>query len=510
MSNWIKLNKGFDPREPKGAWWRRQLIGTTLLVPFAVASGLASIPVAQDTDVATGDAIPAQQIASAQQPSALQTLKRNAQGMMANIIQARSAHASTKDASAMEHLAFAALDEVATPTDMALNTIRLAKGETVSDLLSVLGLTADERANAIRALSRVVNVRTLKSGQNLTISLDPDAADSAFKGLKFKVDVDRSVAIERDENGKFTGKEIEIPLERRVVRVDGRVLKSLYKSMRENGASRQAIARFTKAFAFDVDMQRDVTASDEYTVLYETFLDEDGIPVRTGDVIYAALTAKGNPHEFYRYKTNGRSDFYNAEGENGRQFLMRTPVDGARLSSGFGRRKHPVLGYSKMHKGTDFAAPRGTPIMASGDGVVEKVKWGRGYGKYIKLKHGKGYETVYAHMSRFAKGLKPGSRVQQGQVIGYIGSTGMSTGNHLHYEVIYKGRHINPMSAKVPTGVQLTGSAKKKFEAKKTEVQRLLAVAPSADKITEIVLAEREKNQGSTGKPDTGFAQASK
>ncbi len=529
------FGKGFDPREPKGAWWRRQLLASAVIAPLAMSQmpldaispeqklNTADAGMPAPVQVAMLDATapigvsapqPEPTAVTVTEPSVLQKtfskLGRTAQGYLASVFAAGSAHAAVKSPSAMEHMAFAAANHVRASEGPLSLSMRLGHGETVSELLEIVGLSTDESNLAIRALKQVVNLRTLRPGQEVTLSFDPDAEDRVFSGLSLKVDVDRAIAIERDAEGQFTGKEVVIPLERRVVRVDGRVRTSLYKSMRELGASPKAIGNFTKAFAYSVDMQRDVVGSDEFTMLYEVFLDEDGEAVRTGQVLYAALSARGKPYEFYRYDGQGREGFFSADGKSGRHFLMRTPVDGARLSSGYGYRKHPVLGYSRLHKGTDFAAPTGTPIMASGDGVVTKVQWGRGYGKYVKIRHGQGYTTLYGHMSRYAKGLKVGQRVRQGETIGYVGSTGMSTGPHLHYEVIYKGRHVNPMSAKVPSGIELAGADLRRFNAKKAELERQLAMAPTADRITEIYLAELEQKGAQEAKPDNAFAQASK
>jgi murein DD-endopeptidase MepM/ murein hydrolase activator NlpD len=210
-------------------------------------------------------------------------------------------------------------------------------------------------------------------------------------------------------------------------------------------------------------------------MVFERWRDDEGRTVRTGDLRFVSLDARGKEKAFYRFTAPGGkdADWYGPDGKSARRSLMKTPINGARLSSGFGVRRHPILGYSKMHKGTDFAAPTGTPIMAAGDGVIAKAGVMGGYGNYIRIKHSDGYDTAYAHMSRFTKGMRGGARVRQGQVIGYVGSTGRSTGPHLHYEVLFRGQHINPMSLRVPTGRNLSGKALDSFLVARQEIDQL-------------------------------------
>ena len=229
-----------------------------------------------------------------------------------------------------------------------------------------------------------------------------------------------------------------------------------------------------KAFSYDVDVQRDIQPGDLYGVVYERFEDEDGNLARTGDVLFASMTLSGKAIGIYRYTDrDGFTDYYDQDGHSLRKALLKTPIDGARISSGFGMRKHPILGYSKMHKGIDFAAPSGTPIYAAGNGTIVKIGRNGGYGNYVKIKHANGYATAYAHLSKFAKGLKNGSKVKQGDVIAYVGSTGRATGPHLHYEVMVSGSQVNPKDVKLPTGTTLTGKELALFETRRNEIDKL-------------------------------------
>ena len=230
---------------------------------------------------------------------------------------------------------------------------------------------------------------------------------------------------------------------------------------------------FARIYGFQIDFQRDIWKNDRFQIIYENYLNDKNETIETGNIIYANLILKGKEYPLYFFKSDDLYDHYDGSGQSIKKTLMKTPINGARLSSKFGKRKHPILGFTKMHTGTDFAAPKGTPIMASGDGVVTKASWCGGGGNCIKIKHNSKYSTVYAHMSKFGRNIKKGSRVKQGQIIGYVGSTGMSTGPHLHYEVIENGRKINSQTLKLPSGKTLKGNERKKFEIVKIKTNVL-------------------------------------
>jgi murein DD-endopeptidase MepM/ murein hydrolase activator NlpD len=263
-----------------------------------------------------------------------------------------------------------------------------------------------------------------------------------------------------------------------IARIAAPVETSLYSSALNLGATDREVAALADAFAYDVDFQRDVRPGDHFELVFERFYDDEGNTVRTGELLFVSLESSRGPRAFYQFLAPGdsRPDWYNAEGKSARRFLMKTPINGARLSSGFGMRRHPILGYSRMHRGTDFAAPTGTPILAAGDGVVERAGPFSSFGNYVKIRHANGYETAYAHMSRFARGIRAGVRVRQGQVIGYVGTTGRSTGPHLHYEVSLRGRQVNPMSLRVANGRNLTGRALELFMIERARIDTLRQV----------------------------------
>ena len=234
------------------------------------------------------------------------------------------------------------------------------------------------------------------------------------------------------------------------------------------------ILEFARLYGFQVDFQRDIWKNDSFQIIYEQFTNKDNVVVDTGEIIFANLNLQDTDYQLYKFEyEKNKIDYFDENGKSIRKTLMKTPINGARLSSSYGKRKHPILGYTKMHTGTDFAAPKGTPIMASGDGKVIKAGWCGGGGNCVKIKHNSTYQTVYAHMSKFAKGIRKGKRVKQGQTIGYVGSTGKSTGPHLHYEVIVNGKRINSQTLKLPSGKVLKGAERKVFETKRIKLDVL-------------------------------------
>jgi murein DD-endopeptidase MepM/ murein hydrolase activator NlpD len=290
--------------------------------------------------------------------------------------------------------------------------------------------------------------------------------DFELVSLSLQPSVDRDLQVTRDLDGGFTAFAVDRPLTHRNVAVRGEINSSLFEATQEAGVPVAVIAAAIKAFSYDVDFQRDIQPGDSFEFVYDRLDDEDGNLAKPGDLLYASLTLSGKTYEIYRYEmSDGFVDYFNPKGESVRKALLRTPVDGARITSGYGMRNHPILGYSKMHKGVDFGAPTGTPIFAAGDGIITKMGPFSSYGNYIRLKHNATYVTAYAHISRFAKGLHVGSRVHQGDVIAYVGATGRATGPHLHFEVLVNGAQVNPTSVKLPSGSKLAGADLKKFKS---------------------------------------------
>jgi murein DD-endopeptidase MepM/ murein hydrolase activator NlpD len=364
-------------------------------------------------------------------------------------------------------------------------TLSVSSGDTLMELLVKAGLARAEAHTLICSLEEVFDPRRLRRGQeiNLTFTESPEQ-EILFQSLNLKLDIATEVQVERcDENG-FVSMEIVHELETRPVLVEGEIESSLYVSAANAGLPLEILVQMIRAYSFDIDFQRDIQPGDEFSVVYQEESNQRDQVARGGALLYASLTTGGRALRIYRYETaDGEIDFFDAEGKSVGKTLMITPIDGARLSSGYGKRRHPILGYSRMHRGLDFAAPTGTPIMAAGDGVVESATRKGNYGNYIRIRHPNEYYTVYAHLSRFGKGVRRGTRVKQGQTIGYVGSTGLSTGPHLHYEVHHRGKHVNPASLDFPPTRVLAGQELEGFKTAKQELDTLFASLQGGDRL---------------------------
>ncbi|MBL6857274.1 MAG: peptidoglycan DD-metalloendopeptidase family protein [Pelagibacteraceae bacterium] len=292
--------------------------------------------------------------------------------------------------------------------------------------------------------------------------------------LFFPIDTITSVEIKRNKN-KFDISKTVLKLNKKEIVLSNTIKNNLYSSAIKAGIEPNIIVEFANIFGFEVDFQRDIRKGDTFEIYYEQFLDDDNIVRRTGKIIYASMYVNNKEISLYNFKYNNEAGFYDVDGKSVIKTLMKTPINGARLSSSFGMRKHPILGFNKLHQGTDFAAPTGTPIMASGNGVVKMAQRYKGYGNYILLSHNSTFKTAYAHLSKFGRGIRKGVRVTQGQIIGYVGSTGMSTGPHLHYEIIKNGKKINSQRLKLPTGKILNNEARNKFEVERIKIDVRLA-----------------------------------
>lgn len=377
----------------------------------------------------------------------------------------------------LEHLAF-----VQPLLSQQSRELEIAKGESLALALARAGIGWSEINPITAVVGEVFNPRRMRAGEAIQLFYATGEEGVRLAGLAFRSDPGASVTVSRRSDGAFVARELLVPVTYDVARLVASVDSSIYQAALAGGATEREVASLADAFAYDIDFQREVRPGDSFELVFERFLDEDGQTVRTGEVLFAAMRTRTGHKEYFRFQAPGDTgfDWYDAKGVSSRKFLMRTPVNGARLSSGFGVRRHPILGYTRAHKGADFAAPSGTPIMAAGDGVVRRAGVFGGYGNYVRIKHGEGYETAYAHLSRYAKGIRNGARVRQGQVIGYVGSTGRSTGPHLHYEVLQHGRHVNPMGLKVRTGRTLTAEALALFEAEKARIEALRTGEPGA------------------------------
>ncbi len=378
----------------------------------------------------------------------------------------------------------------------ATKTVSVSKGDTLMKVLTRAGADAKDSHKAISALSSVFDPRRLKVGQDITLnfgSLETEENQSQTNGaslvsVSLNQDVDRQVAAIRTPDNGFEVKETIISLDKVMIRAGGVINNSLFLSAAEASIPTKVILNLIRVFSYDVDFQREIQAGDRFEVYYESFVDNEGRALKTGNIQWASMTLSGTDITLYRFKTkdDGFTDYYNAKGQSVRKTLMRTPIDGARLTSRFGKRKHPILGYTKMHRGADFGASRGTPIMAAGDGIVEVAGRNGAYGKYVRLRHTSEYKTAYAHMKGFAKGVRKGKRVKQGQIIGYVGTTGRSTGPHLHYEVHKNGRQINPLSVKLPAGRKLKGNILAEFNSFTGNVDKDVASATMNNRVASL------------------------
>lgn len=388
------------------------------------------------------------------------------------------------DAARFEHaLTGASVSETAAATIRTWSKeFTLRAGDTLSELLNKAGLERTNAMQIVEAIREIYNPRRLQAGQKFVFNFvgDGQADAPTLDGLAFEVDVGHTVTVGRDENGRYAARSIMAQTRTETLRFDGVIRSSLFAAAEDRGVPADVLGEMIKLFSYDVDFQRDIQPGDSFSLMYERTVTADGRHVRTNGVKFAAMTLSGTPMKLYAFEdADGHVDFYNEKGEGVRKALMRTPINGARLTSHFGLRRHPILGYSKMHQGVDFGAPTGTPVLAAGDGVVEKREFFGGYGNYIRIRHHSGYSTAYAHLSKFAPEARLGRRVRQGQVIGYVGSTGRSTGPHLHFEILRNAKQVNPMTVKMPASQKLEGPTLAKFKQTRTAIEQQFAALES-------------------------------
>ena len=349
---------------------------------------------------------------------------------------------------------------------------KIKSGETFDKILENYLIQKEEILKIKNALKKKVNLNKLNTKQIIEFSLDK--TNNQINEFTFQISNKQKIFLVRDNSSNtFNDEIISIKLNKKIVYKENLILQSLYKAATDEKIPANIIIEFARIYGFQVDFQRDIRKQDKFQIMYEIFLNDKNEIIETGEILFANLKLSGQDNGLYYFDKEGSEGHYDKNGKSVKKALMKTPINGARLSSPFGMRKHPIDGYNKMHRGTDFAAPTGTPIMASGDGVVKKAGWCGGGGNCVKIRHNSTYQTVYAHMSKFARGIKAGVRVKQGQTIGYVGSTGKSTGPHLHYEVIVNGKKVNSQKLKLPSGKILKGNERKLFETKKIKLDVL-------------------------------------
>ena len=349
---------------------------------------------------------------------------------------------------------------------------KIKSGETFDKILESYFIKKEEIAKIKKSLQKKINLDKLNTKQIIEFSLDK--TNNKIEEFIFQVSNTQKINLTRNiESDNFKEEILSIKLNKKILYKEDIILQSLYKSALNQKIPANIIVDFAGIYGFQVDFQRDIRKKDKFQILYETYLNEKNEIVETGEILFANLKLSGQDNSLYYFDHSGSEGHYDKNGKSVKKALMKTPINGARLSSPFGMRKHPIDGFNKMHRGTDFAAPMGTPIMASGDGIIKKAGWCGGGGNCVKIKHNSTYQTIYAHMSKFARGIKAGVRVKQGQTIGYVGSTGKSTGPHLHYEVIVNGKKVNSQKLKLPSGKILKGNERKLFETKKIKLDVL-------------------------------------
>ena len=349
---------------------------------------------------------------------------------------------------------------------------KVKSGETFDKILENYSVEKKEIIKIKNSLKKQININKLNTKQIIEFSLDK--TNNKIEQFTFQISNTQKIKLKRNKDKDLFSEEIlSIKLNKIIVYKENIIKQSLYASANSQKIPANIILEFARIYGFQVDFQRDIRKQDKFQIMYELFLNDKKEIIETGEILFANLKLSGQDNSLYYFDKEGSEGHYDKNGRSVKKALMKTPINGARLSSPFGMRKHPIDGFNKMHRGTDFAAPMGTPIMASGDGIIKKAGWCGGGGNCVKIKHNSTYQTVYAHMSKFARGIKPGIRVKQGQTIGYVGSTGKSTGPHLHYEVIVNGKKINSQTLKLPSGKILKNEERKLFETKKIKLDVL-------------------------------------
>jgi len=352
----------------------------------------------------------------------------------------------------------------------------IVQGDTIEKILKKYKVNNREIQTVINEYKKFGKSSHLTLGKKIDIIIKKEIEDDNSI-IKFSIPITKSTTVEitKNEENKLVSKKIITKLYKKKILSENSIKNNLYSSAIQAKINPETIIEFARIFGFEIDFQRDIRKNDYFKIVYEKYFDETGKFIKSGSILYAHMTVNGREISLYKFGDDDDYGYFDMNGKSVEKALMKTPINGARLSSPFGMRKHPIQGFNKMHTGTDFAAPMGTPIMASGSGTITRAKWCGGGGNCIKIKHNSTYETIYAHMKNFAKGIKVGKKVRQGDIIGYVGSTGMSTGPHLHYEVIVNGKKVNSQTLKLPSGKVLKGEERNKFEIHRIKTDVLIA-----------------------------------
>lgn len=371
-----------------------------------------------------------------------------------------------------------------------IHEITVKKGDNFTNLLVKAGMDRKETFFAARALSKKFDLRNLRAGQKMTAIFrekirDDNSEEGELEFVLLRItEADKEIELIRNDDGSFSVQENERQLNKHLMRSKGEIKNSLAHLAAKLDVPPNILNEVVRAYSYDIDFQRDIRKGNRFEILYEVYFDENGEKVREGGMLYAMLTVRGEDLRIYHFSPSGEEDdydYFTEEGRSLRRSLMRTPINGAIISSPFGIRVHPISGYTRVHKGIDFAAPMGTPFYAAGDGTIDFIGAHGGHGNYIRIKHNSEYSTAYGHISRYAKGMRKGRKVKQGQIIAYVGSTGVSTGPHLHYEILKNDKHINPSNSEIPPGRKLKGADLEKFKLQKQDIDSLFASTPAKE-----------------------------
>ena len=347
-------------------------------------------------------------------------------------------------------------------------TYLVQNNDTIERVLKNYKIKNEDIKNIITEIANQ-KLSNIYAKTEIKIVTKEEKEDISIVSFSYPIDEITTVEVKKINDTINVTKNVLV-LEKKEVVLSNTIENNLYSSAIEAGIEPNVIVEFANIFGFEIDFQRDIRKGDKFEILYERFFDEDNVIRNTGKIIFASMSVNNKEYSLYNFKYKNEIGYYDVDGKSAIKTLMKTPINGARLSSSFGFRRHPILGFNKLHQGTDFAAPTGTPIMASGSGTVVMAQKYKGYGNYVKIRHNSTFETAYAHMSKYGRGIRKGVRVTQGQIIGYVGSTGLSTGPHLHYEVLQNGKRVNSQRLKLPTGKTLTNEARNLFEIERIKI----------------------------------------
>jgi len=357
--------------------------------------------------------------------------------------------------------------------------IKVVAGDSLQKILLKEKISKEEVNKIYQKIKGIIDLKKIRRGQTITIVFRTKQNKPSISRITFQVDeLSTAYIYYRNKTDDYEVRLNQKNLEKVNFLAKGVIVNSLFASAQKIDVDAEIIVEFARIFGFEIDFQRDIRKNDEFQIFYERFEDDEGENFKNGNILFAYLKNSGREIKLYRYKDSKNNiGYFTPDGKSIEKALMKTPINGARLSSGFGFRKHPILGYNKLHQGTDFAARRGTPVMASGSGTVERASWFGAYGKYVRIRHNSTYKTAYAHLSKFGRNIKAGKKVRQGQIIGYVGSTGRSTGPHLHYEVLVNNKRINSQRLKLPSGKKLSKNEMGNFNLEKQRIDQLAEIS---------------------------------